>query len=180
MESLTEGATKCRHCGSYQNYQRFLNDGNAVLALLVAFAAVLTPLISEFRGILREQSEPSFSVFVEASELKITHLNSHSFLLEMNIRNSSNFDIILERVTCYFSTEGVFSQKVFFFDQDSSLSTRSNIRRNQDAWRLVGPHGESNERIEFSSITEIQCILHVQGAASRKRSYPFTPTIGQY
>jgi hypothetical protein len=42
FEPLHKGAVKCIHCGSFQNWQRFLNIGSGILSLLVALIAVLT------------------------------------------------------------------------------------------------------------------------------------------
>ena len=50
MEEIREGAVKCIHCGSYQNWRRYLAFSVVVLSLLVALFSVLTvgaPIIKD-------------------------------------------------------------------------------------------------------------------------------------
>lgn len=57
-EPIFRNAMKCKGCGSYQDFRRYLNLSSTLLALLVALASVLTFLIP----ILAELSTPDDSV----------------------------------------------------------------------------------------------------------------------
>lgn len=41
-EEIKQGSNKCIHCGSFQDWRRYINFSNTVLALLVALASVLS------------------------------------------------------------------------------------------------------------------------------------------
>jgi hypothetical protein len=44
-EDIQEGAKKCIHCDSYQDWRRYFSVGTVVLSLLIALFSVLTTLI---------------------------------------------------------------------------------------------------------------------------------------
>lgn len=52
---IEDGATKCVHCDSFQNWRRYLVFGNTVLALLVALISVSALAIPVFINALHEE-----------------------------------------------------------------------------------------------------------------------------
>ena len=52
LESMVPGATKCPHCGSFQNWRRYLNLSTVMLSLLIALISVSTVGISIFKEVI--------------------------------------------------------------------------------------------------------------------------------
>ena len=53
-EEIIEGSKKCIHCDSFQDWRRYLNFSNTVLALLVAFVSTLSIGIPVIKDALKE------------------------------------------------------------------------------------------------------------------------------
>lgn len=56
MERLAPGATKCSHCGSFQNWRRYVSLSSVVLSLLVALISVMTVGVSVFKDVIIPKS----------------------------------------------------------------------------------------------------------------------------
>lgn len=72
-DSIPSAAIKCRHCGSYQNWRRFLDLGQGTIALLIALISVSTLAVESgrraFKSIFDNPLAPSISGKVLALSL---------------------------------------------------------------------------------------------------------------
>jgi len=80
-ELMPKGASKCTHCGSFQNWRRYLSLSSVVLSLLVALISVSTVGISVFRD----------NIISKYAKLDVVILNQESDLkFQLLIRNAGN------------------------------------------------------------------------------------------
>ena len=61
QEPIKPNATKCVHCGSYQDFRRHINLGNSALALIIALVSVLTlgipPILEAIQWVIPEKED---------------------------------------------------------------------------------------------------------------------------
>jgi len=89
MEPIAAGAKKCVHCGSYQNWRRFLNVGTGMLSLMVALISVLTVATPVFKSALTAQKP----------EMHYSFLRYQARTMEVICSNLGQRPGILKRVT---------------------------------------------------------------------------------
>lgn len=94
---INDGATKCIHCNEYQNYRRYLQLPQNVLALLVALISVTTVLIP----ILRSSHTP-----ISEEKVHFSWLFAGNTSITLLLHNESD--------------EDAFIQEVYFFNQEDS------------------------------------------------------------
>lgn len=63
---IAAGAIKCVHCGSYQNFRRYIVLGNTALSLIVALSAVLTVLIPIVIDAMKKEEDRIHASIMEA------------------------------------------------------------------------------------------------------------------
>lgn len=90
-ETIQDGAAKCVHCGSYQNWRRYLNLSSAVLALLVALFSVsglvLPKLIKTF-----ERKNTKIDVTFKAFKTNQKFYENESFYSEAYLTKDDEVD----------------------------------------------------------------------------------------
>ena len=104
MERLAPGATKCSHCGSFQNWRRYLGLSSVVLSLLVALISVSTVGISVFKDvIIPKRAELNILILKQEGELTFQLLvrnagNAPGLISIMSrplVRNGEDWDVTL-------------------------------------------------------------------------------------
>lgn len=51
FKQVPKGAKKCTHCGTFQNWRRYLDFGKNFLALMIAFISVITVLVTQLKSV---------------------------------------------------------------------------------------------------------------------------------
>lgn len=94
-EEINSDAKKCRHCGSYQNWQYRLNLSNSVIALLIALISVSTLFTQVVIQAAKKDNSSVIMVFQGIENDKITILAS----------NTGNRPAIIRSVELYIYTD---------------------------------------------------------------------------
>lgn len=95
-ESIKPGASKCVHCGSFQNWRRFIHSSQTVLALLVALVSVISfaiPYVSESL----KKHDSNVHVFIQS----IDETNG----ITLSMINSGTRDAIIQRIEFVIATD---------------------------------------------------------------------------
>lgn len=156
LEPIASGARKCIHCGSYQNWRRFLNVGTGMLSLMVALVSVLTVAVPVFKSALT----------VQQPEMHYSFLRYRSRTMEVICSNLGQRPGILKRVTLNVLEEGRESE---LFPVDLTWEVSDPIVRPQES-KIVGLYhelyGERQELVgcdSASSRCEYQLRFEVLG-----------------
>lgn len=79
---IPEFAKKCIHCGSYQDWRRYIDFGHTTLALLIAFFSVMGILISNLKpaidNLISDKTVPNYSISIldmDNKKIKLLYTN---------------------------------------------------------------------------------------------------------
>lgn len=96
-EPIKSSASKCKHCGSFQDFRRHVPFGNTALALIVAILALLSPVIDTI--------STQYELYLKRNEKRVELalvevLPSHVSAL---VSNRSSSSIVIDRIGCIVS-----------------------------------------------------------------------------
>lgn len=114
MEPILLSATKCRFCGSYQNWRRYLQSSQVVLALLVALVSVVSLSVP----IIKNAMTP------DDSDLSLTYLDRADITVPIIASNKGSRPAVLNPSAILSLTitnrDGMPQQHRFFFGSMNS------------------------------------------------------------
>lgn len=76
-EQIDTSAVKCKHCGSYQNWQRRLHLSNTVIALLIALVSVSTQFVQYVYSVTKKDNSSVVMLLQGVDSQKISVLASN-------------------------------------------------------------------------------------------------------
>ncbi len=118
-EKIKSGAVKCKHCGSYQNWRKYLNPLNTLIALSIGLVTVITISIKSWDNAFSNKSAEldfSFTTF---------DYNENLFQANVIVSNESEYPAYLNHFRLEYNLDSLSLSVPFFFKQKEIESKSS-------------------------------------------------------